>query len=377
MLKKIFILVAVTLLAFACRQAPVQPRPTLSLVYSIAADSTGVGALIAQSGRRGGEGSIAIIGEPENAIFVGRLFQGCDRVDNVDGTPGRDSLPDFAGESFDVIMDAYGAPYARFWEEAQLLPDSLQHTVLDSLREIAVRNAVNAWDSTSWRSTSDVRPVLRKQSAKMIILTSSLQARWGLFDVDTLQQMCGGKCPVISPVNTLLDEAYASGAREIAVWTGREAASAGVWEAAFAERAWADAHLTVITPSAALDVRTELRDVLRQYRETGRVLDALLIDRYDVSVAPLESELRLIRQEGLEEDAAFNAMLSPVFAIWDPGSSLVRYTYNLLREQHLFAHHISRPEVFYYESAESREETPLLVETSAEYAQRTYVPDFD
>lgn len=377
MLKKIVILVSAVLLAAACEEAQVPSRPTLPLVYEIVADSTGTAALIAQSGRRGGEGSIAIIGEPESAIVVGRLFQGCDRVDNVSGTPGRDSLPDFAGESFDVIMDAQGSPYARFWASAQMLPDSLQGTVLDSLREIAVRNAVNAWDSLAWRSVSDARPVLRKQRAKMIILTSSLQARWGLFDVDTLQNLCGGNCPVISPVNTLLDEAYASGAREIAVWTGREEASAGVWEAAFAEKVWADAHLAVITPSAALDVRTELRDVLRQYRETGRALDALLIDRYDVPVAPLESELRLIRQEGLEEDAAFNAMLSPVFAIWDPGSSLVRYTYNLLREQHLFAHRIARPEVFYYESAESREGTPLLVETSAEYAQRSYVPDFD
>ena len=377
MLKNIFILVAVTLLAFACKQAPVQPRPTLPLVYSIAADSTGIGALIAQSGRRGGEGSIAIIGDPESAIYLGRLFQGCDRVDNVDGTPGRDSLPDFAGERFDVIMDALSSPYARFWEDARLLPDSLQHTVLDSLREVAVQNAVNAWDTTAWRSVLDVRPVMHKESAKIIILTSSLQARWGLFDVDTLQQLRGGGCPVLSPVHTLLDEAYASGAREIAVWTNREAASAGVWEEAFAEKDWADAHLAVITPTAALDVRNELREVLRQYRETGRALDALLIDKYDVPVVSLESELRLIRQEGLDEDVTFNAMLSPGFTFWEPGSSLIRYTYNLLREHHLFAHHISRPEVNYYESVESREGTPILMETSADYAQRTYVPDLD
>ena len=377
MLKKIFILVSAALLAAACREAQVPPRPTLPLVCTIAADSTGVGALVAQSGRRGGEGSIAIIGEPESAILVGRLFQGCDRLDNVSGAPGRDSLPDFAGETFDVIMDAQGAPYARFWASAQSLPDSLQSTVLDSLREIAVRNAVNAWDSLSWRSTSDARPLLRKQRAKMIVLTSSLQARWGLFDVDTLQRMCGGNCPVLSPVHTLLDEAYASGAREIAVWTNREVASAGVWEEVFAEKGWADARIAVIAPTVALDIRTELREVLRQYRETGRVMDALIVDNYTVSLAPLESELRLIRQEGRDEDASFQAMLSPGFAIWDPGSSLVRYTYNLLRSRQLFTHRIARPEVFYYESAESREGTPLLVETSADYAQRTYVPDFD
>lgn len=363
-MKRYIPILAILLAAFACKQVTVQPRPTIPLVHAIAADSTGVGALVAQSGRRGGEGSIAIIGEPQSAIIVGRLFQGCDRVDNIDGRPERDSLPDFAGERFDVIMDALAAPYAQYAD-------------LDSLREIAVRNAVNAWDSTSWRSVSDARPLLRKQRAKILILTSSLQAGWGLFDVDTLQQLCGGNCPVISPVHTLLDEAYASGAREIAVWTGRDVASAGVWQAVFAEKDFPDAHLAVIAPSSAFDVRTELREVLRQYRETGRPLDALLLDSYTTPVAPLESELRLISHEGSDEDAALHAMLSDGFTIWDPGSSLVRYTYNLLRGRHLFSHHIARPEIFYYESAESREGTPLLVETSAEYAQRTYVPDLN
>lgn len=378
MFKKILILAAVSLTALAaCRQVTVQPRPTLPLVHAIAADSTGVGALVAQAGRRGGEGSIAVIGEPEDAILVGRLFQGCDQVDNVDGKPRRDSLPDFAGERFDVILDAVAAPYSHYWADAQGLPDTLRYIVLDSLREVAVRNAVNAWDSTCWRGVTDSRPLLRKQRAKLIILTSSLQARWGLFDVDTLQQLCGGACPVLSPVNTLLEEAYASGAREIAVWTARDIASAGVWQEVFAQKGWADARLSVIAPTAALDVRTELREVLRQYRETGRALDALLIDSYTVPIAPLESELRLIRQLGREEDSAFQAMLSPSFTIWDPGSSLVRCTYRLLREKHLFTHRIARPEIFYYESAESREGTPLLVEISAGYAQRTYVSDFD
>lgn len=379
MFMKRLILGAALLLAAmtACRQVSVRPRPTIPLVHAIVADSTGAGALVARSGRPVGEGSIAIIGEPESALLVGRLFQGCDRVDNVDGSVKRDSLPDFAGEHFDVILDIFGSPYTRYWTDSRWLPDSLQYAVLDSLREITVQNAVNAWDSTSWRSITDARPLLGKQRAKIIILPSPMQARWGLFDVDTLQQLCGGACQVISPVHTLLDEAHEAGAREFAVWTGRDVASAQVWQEVFAQKGWADSNLTVIAPTEALDVRTELREVLRQYRETGRPLDALLIDSYTVPVAPLESELRLIRQQGREEDAALQAMLSPSFSIWDPGSSLVRYTYNLLRGQHLFTHRIARPELSYYESVESRDGTPLLLEISADYARHTYVSDFD
>ena len=368
----VFVLLAAIV---SCEETPVQPRPTLPLVHSIVADTAGTGRLAAQAGRV--DGSIAIIGEPESAIILARRFQSCDQVDNVDGSAVRDSLLDFAGESFDVIMDALNAPYARFWTSAESLADSLRYQELDSLREVAVLNAVCAWDSLSWRSVADAKPLLPKQRAKLLILTSSLQARWGLFDVDTLQQMTGGKCRVLSPVHTLIDDAYAAGARSLAVWTSRDVRNSGAWQEVFASKGYEDASLTVIAPDAALDVRTELRNVLRQFRNTGRALDALLIDSFTVDTAPLRSELALIRHGGTAEDAAFKAMLSPDFVMLDPAASLIGTTYRLLRENHLFTHRIARPAVHYYEMAESGEGTPLLVETTAAYAHSTYVPNLN
>ena len=361
----------VLLAAVSCEEVRYQPRPTIPLVHVIAADTAGAGRLAAMAGKA--TGSVAIIGEPEDAIVLARHFQGCDRVDNVDGTAVRDSLPDFAGESFDVIMDAFSAPYARFWTSAEGLADTLRHTALDSLREVAVLNAMCAWDSLSWRSTADAEPLLRKNRAKLLIYTSSLQAQWGLFDVDTLEQMTGGKCLVVSPVKTLLEEAYASGARSLAVWTSREVRNSGAWQSVFASMGYADAYLSVITPDAALDVRTELRSVLRQYRNTGRVLDALLVDSFTVDFVPLMTELSLIRNGATAEDNAFQAMLAPDFRVLDPSASVIDATYRLMRENHLFTHRIALPSVHYYETAESEEGTPLLVETSDVYAQSTYV----
>ena len=369
--------VAVLAALVSCQRAQEGPRTAVSLVYEIAADSSGRARLAAQAGRRGGEGSIAVIGEPESAIVLARRLVSSDRVDNIDGTPRRDYLPDFAGETFDVIMDAVNAPYSHFWASARQLPDSLRAPVLDSLREAAVLNAVCAWDSLSWRSATDAKPLLRKQRSKLVILTSSLQARWGLFDVDTLQQMCGGACQVLSPVPVLLEEAYAAGARRLLVWTSRDVRESGVWESVFAQKAYPDARLRVITPESALDVRTELRNLLREYQESGEGLDALLLDSYTLPTGPLHSELDIIRQEGREEDAAFQAMLSPIFRIWDPASALVEVTYRTLRERHLLTHQIARPAACYYETAESRDGWSILVETSAQYAQRTYVPDLD
>lgn len=354
----------------SCDRSVVAPRPTLPLVLSVAADTTGAGRLAAQAGKWGPEGSIAIIGEPQDAISLAHRFQSSDHVDNIDGRAVRDSLPDFAGESFDVILDALNAPYGHFYTEEA---DAPQH--LDSLREAAVVNALFAWDSTCVRSSSDPEARLPKSRAKILIFTSAMQAEYGLFDVDTLQQLCGGKSILLSPADILLEQAYAGGAREIAVWTSRDARKSLTWQAVFARKGWADARLEVLTPEPALDIRTELRNLLRQYRTTGRRMDVLIVDSYHFDPAFLSSELALIRREGTEEDAAFNKMISKNFRILEPQSALVQTTYELLREQRLFTHRIARPALHYYETDESGLGTPVLVELAASYVQQAYVQD--
>ncbi|MCR4843362.1 MAG: hypothetical protein K5843_00035 [Bacteroidales bacterium] len=366
MMKKCLLIPLALLALVSCKEKQAAPRPTTPMVHAIAADTAGLGRLVGQSGRRGGEGSVALIGEPGGVIALARRFQGCDRVDNVDGRPVRDSLPDFAGETFDAIIDARFTPYSRL-----LASDP------DSLRDAAVINSVAAWDSVCWRSRTDAEPLLRKQCAKLIILTSPLQAQWGKFDVDTLQQMCGGRCFVLSPVHVMLDEAYAAGARSIAVWTTRDVRDSGAWEAVFAQKGWADTNLSVLAPEPAVDVRTELRSLLRQYRESGRVLDALLVDSYDVDLVLLRSELNLIKAEGTLEDASFQAMISPDFVLLDPATTLIGATYATMREHHLFTHRIARPSVQYFETAESAEGLPRLISISSAYAQSTYVPNLD
>ena len=119
----------VAALAISCREKGPEPRPAVPLVYTVASDSSGLGRLAARAGHVGINGRIALFGERADGIYLSRRFQSVDRRDNIDGRAHRDSLPDFAGETFDVIMDAYNEPYAGF------LSDS---TGLDSLREAAV-----------------------------------------------------------------------------------------------------------------------------------------------------------------------------------------------------------------------------------------------
>ena len=89
------------------------------------------------------------------------------------------------------------------------------------------------------------------------------------------------------------------------------------------------------------------------------------------------SQLTMIRRAGTEEDAAFDRMLSRQFTILDPVTTTIGYTYQFLREKYLFTHKIARPAVRYYETVESGSGNPVLIETDANYALTTYVPNLD
>lgn len=360
-MRKIFIGALVVLAVFsACRRRSAAPRPTIPLVLSVSADTLGEGRIASRAGHIGAPGSVAIVGDPSDAITLARYLQSSDSRDNIDGSSRRDSLPDFAGECFEVILDAFNEPYEHFLTEGT---DTFGH--LDSLREAAVRNALFAWDSTSVRTP-----------AKLIVFTSPLQAEYGLFDVDTLQQLSGGKCLLLNPADAMLEEAYARGSRHLLVWTRAKTRESGIWQAVFARKGWKDATLSVLSPPPALDVRTELRSLLRQYRSEGRKLDVILLDTYQAKPSYLASELDIIRQAGTEEDASFDRMLSRTFYFIEPKAALAKAGYDLLRSRNLFTHRIARPLVRFYLTEESVQGGPLLEEVDASYAESAYVQDF-
>ncbi len=344
----------------ACRRQTVQPRPTIPLVLSVSADTAWTGRVAAHAGHIGPAGSVAIIGEPGDAITLARYFQVSDTRDNIDGREKRDSLPDFSGETFEVILDNYNEPYEHFLAGG---PYAAQR--LDSLREAAVRGALFAWDSTCV-----------KTPAKLLIFTSSLQAEYGLFDVDTLQQLAGGRSLLLSPAKVMLESAYARGDRNMVVWTTPKIQASGAWQSVFRREGWEDATLSVLSPASALDIRTEFRSLLRQYRNEGRKMDVLLLDTYWANPSYLSSELDIIRQGGTEEDAYFDRMLPKTFHFMEPKSALVRATYDLLRGESLFTHRIARPGIRYYETVESPQGLPVLEDVDASYVEIAYVQDF-
>lgn len=328
MRKHILLTVLAVAALAACKQTAKVQRQSMGLVQSIMADTTGLREIAEYAGKTGADGSIAIFGEPEEVMALARRFRDVDLMDNVDGREKRDSLPDFAGEVIVGIEDKFNAPYSHFLAEGGSV---------DSLREVAVMGALQAWDTTR-----------RKEAAKILIYPSSLQARYGLNDVDSLQRLAGGKCHLLSPVKILLDQAFDKGTN-VLVWAPEAVKSAKVWEQAFARRNYTDKNIAVYTSAPSKDVHNQLREILRQYLVTGLPLDGLIVDSYQTTIGPLESELRIIRTAATEEDAAFDKMLSAQFKFYEPADAIIRTTYGILREENLFAHRIARPAVKIYE----------------------------
>lgn len=364
MKKYIILILAAAAALFSCRNKALPPRPTIPLVDTIVRDTSGLANLVTMAGASGAEGSIAILGEPSEAVSLARLFLESDAMDNIDGREKRDSLPDFAGEQFDVILDTANSPYSHF------LPGGL-----DSLREAAVQGAMFAWDSTCLKYSMG-RDKLLKSRAKILILSSPLHSAYGLFDVDTLRQLCSGKCHVVTPVETTLRDAVNRGAGNIAVWAPEGIRFSGAYVKAFTDMGL-QGSVTAITPDPSLDVRLELRSVLRQYAASGRQLDALVLSEYSKDLSLLESELNLIREAGTEEDAAFSRMLSPGFFIVEPGTSLTGAIFRYMRNGNLFTHRIAPPAARWFETTVSRTGRPAIVEVGSSYVFKSYVQDFD
>ena len=354
----------------SCREHQAVVRDTIPYVKQIAVDTTGTFNLVHSYRTAGTKGSIAVIGEPEDVSRLASVLLAADNVDNIDGKARPDRLPDFAGETFDVILDEYNAPYVRMAASSP-----------DSLREVAVRNAVIAIDSVAYSNALDPKSRLKANRAKVFVLANSLLSEYGQFDIDTLFKMAGHEPIILTPVEAMLQEAAAAGYKSVAVWAPEKARSA--YENV-ARVLTPEMNVTVVSTTGNGILRPAFRDMLRVYRslKPGTNLDAVLLDSFTVDLEELDDEVEHIHRQITEEDMAFDRILMPRFRFIEPNACVTAALYRLLREKNLFTHDIAYPTVRYYQTEENREGEYVPVEVSAAYlsAQMNtapYVPDID
>ena len=357
----------------SCREHQAVVRDTIPYVKQIAIDTTGTFNLVHSYRTAGTKGSIAVIGEPEDVSRLASVLLAADNVDNVDNIDGKarpDRLPDFAGETFDVILDEYNAPYVRMAASSP-----------DSLREVAVRNAVIAIDSVAYSNALDPKSRLKANRAKVFVLANSLLSEYGQFDIDTLFKMAGREAVILTPVEAMLQAASDAGYKSVAVWAPAEARSA--YEHA-AQALTPQMDVTVVSTIGNGILRPAFRDMLRIYRslKPGSNLDAVLLDSFTADLVELESEKEHIHRQITEEDMTFDSILMPRFRFIEPNASLTAALYRLLRERNLFTHDIAYPTVRYYQTEENRDGEFVPVEVSSAYLSsqmksEPYVPDID
>lgn len=376
-MKKLVLPIAALLAAVSCNDRAPVVRDTIPYVKQLAVDTAGTFSLVKLYRTDGAKGSIAIIGEPEDCLLLSQAFLTVDEVDNIDGKAMPDRLPDFSGETFDVLLDDYNAPYLRLVSASP-----------DTLREVAVRNVVSVLDTAAYSNASDRSSRLRKSGSKVFVLASSILSGYGRFDIDTLFKMAGREALVLSPAEALVGSAVRSGMKHVAVWAPAEAGEAYVSTPA------EDLDITLVTPEGT-DIRTAFRNLLRQYRQLkpNTVLDAVLLDSFTVNMDDLLAELEHIHRQITEEDMYFDSVLAANFRFIEPKSSLTEACYRLLREMNLFTHNIAYPSARYYQTEESMDGDYLPVEVSLDYLARrfggltapvvsredsyVYVPDYD
>jgi len=365
-MKKLIPVIAVLSVLVSCREHKEVVRDTIPYVMQLAVDTAETFPLLQSYRSSGTRGSIAIIGELEASLELASRFESVDVFDNIDGKASPDSLPDFAGESFDVLMDLYNAPYLRMAADSP-----------DSLREVAVRNAVMAVDSVAFSDAQNPEARLRKARAKIFVLASSLLTEYGRFDIDTLFKMVGREPLIITPVEAMFEKARRDGCRSVAVWAPEAARPA--YETAALN---SGLDVTVVSTTGNGIIRPAFRDMLRLYRtkRPDGVLDAILLDSFSVDMEELSDELDHIHRQITEEDMAFEKSLSPRFHFIEPCSSLTDACYRLLRERNLFTHDIAFPAVRYYQTEENLDGGFVLVEIGADYLPSfsnfsPYVPD--
>ncbi len=364
-MKKLIIPIAVLLAAVSCHDRSPVVRDTIPYVKQLAVDTVGTFSLVKHYRTAGTKGTIALIGEPEECLLLSRAFLTADYVDNIDGKAAPDRLPDFSGETFEVVLDNFSAPYIRFVSNRQ---DSEREAAVrrDSLREAAVRNAVMALDTVAYSNPYDRFSRLKKGSAKVFVLASSLLSEYGRFDIDTLFKMGGREVLIVSPEEALVAAAARSGAKHVVAWAPAEVRKAYLSKAEGID-------LTVISPSGG-DVRMAFRDLLRQYRlqKPNTTLDAVLLDSFTVSLEDLTAEVNHIHRQITEEDMAFDRILAPRFRFLEPKASLTDACYRLLREKNLFTHNIAYPSVRYFQTEEGMDGSSLLVEIGGDYLAGRY-----
>ena len=323
-------------LLLSCKPDTGGGRDTISLVKYIATDTASPEhALLASFAKVPASGDISLVGTPDACARISRDFVECDVFENARGRDWGDGLKDFAGETFASICD----PQLPCGDER--------------LRELAVRYALAALSRKCNSSVYDLDGSLEKTPAKIIILADPCLLEKGKFDIDTLFSLTGCKVPVLSPHQLLFDAALGGDKKyfNCGLICDTLYMNNGICQSLFQTRAAEHNIMGAKCFTSATSLKGGvLSGFLDSYTAAGHteVLNALLVDDWNVDMKELNNELLAIRDFNREEHFRYGKLLAPDFMVFSAAELTMSSCSKLLRDHGLFTHRISQPESIRY-----------------------------
>jgi hypothetical protein len=339
------LLFLLVLLPAACKRTAVETRPTIPLVREILAEKSGPRVALLRDRRPQPQAEITIIGGEFACDVLSERLSVRDLRDNVDGRFAPDGLPDFAGETFACIED--GAPYAELVKSKDE----------EELRRQAVLRVLCALDTVVHISPYDLEGLSVKAPTKMIVFADPFLTEYGGFDVDTLFHSTGCEIPVVRPVESMIDRAFAQSGRgdlSVGFLCDPQFDSTGIYERIFARKAkefGAKGAASVAYGMAPGD--STLHRFLNRYIAEGntRPLDVILIDNPSVDSELMKTELAEIVSVMNESSITLGRQVSREFFFLNTLDEVSDLCYAFLRENNLFTHNIAKPQVSIFRPA--------------------------
>lgn len=288
------------------------------------------------------QGDITLLGRTESAELFASRFLEYDEHDNVDGRRKSDNLKDFAGETLSCISESF---------QAIDLSDSVS---VELFRTNAVKSMISALDTLSYVSLYDSYGLGRKNTTKIFLLVSPEHSLWTAGDAEYMVKNSGATFRTLSPLNECFNKLFSlkkgKPLRLGIICRQNSGALPELYEELFRRNAeefgMNDASCMIINSGTD----SLLYRLLRAYDDTGdpRPLDAVLVDDFSLDI----DELRLQQAEMVsimnESSLTFGRMLSEDFDIYDTFEQAVTSLYAVLRQNNLFTHNISQPEIQYF-----------------------------
>lgn len=344
----------------SCREKTRSGRPTVAVVESILSGEISEESLILKKlGEKDPMGTIAVIGPTRLAYPLSMRFATCDDFDNVDAHRAPDQLPDFAGETIDMILDEANSDHHFFVASGNT----------DSLRTVTVRTLLAALDSKCFASAYESEACVDKTVSKAIVFPSPYMSLYGAFDVDTLLRSTNVPVQAVFPLRKAFEKLLKEKGSHlcVAVVTDSVTASDFIHRNLFEELS---AELGVEGAECKVFVRDTLGNVLDNmlnvYAEAGgnSPINAILVDDVNVFSYELRNSLETLATRRNPATASIRKLVSPDCKVIDTFEISTEECYRALRSANLFTHEVAYPLVNGYVTVASPDGKAFkLVET--------------